>query len=305
MRNDRELEILFPTSFSDSCFRIIPAVAQFVDELRARVTLLHVYDRRKSNRVEAEEQLQSFFAEAEHYGACRRIVTDGDAVEVVEKFSKQERVDLIVAPSSDRIGLPRIGHRSFRARLLQNVPIPLWTAGPLVEKGDFSRTIRNVACWVDFDSPNIAHLRTAAALAMRVQARLHIVHAVPAVHEGILATMLNTDRPLHPSVAMERIEQMTGWMPIRPEVHVSIGDDRRELPRLIRNCGADILFAGENQALRRGTRRPQMHPLLNAIPCPTVCFDGASKMGVEWPFDRREAELRAPMLSPALVPARS
>jgi nucleotide-binding universal stress UspA family protein len=309
MRTDRELEILFPTSFSDSCFRLIPAIAQFVEELRVRITLLHVYDPAETTRTEAEEQLQSFFGEAEYYGACRRIVTDGRPASVIRQFCRQEKMDLIMAPATDRIGLPRFNHRSIRAELLQSVAVPLWTAASKSEKRDFSQRIRNVACWVDFDCANITHLRNAANLALRLSAKLHIVHAVPNVHEGILATVLTSDKPLHPNVAIERIRSLTSWMPIRPEVHVSIGDNRREIPRLLQACDADVVFLGENQAIRQRFGRPAMMPWVDALPCPAVCFDGASKEGIEWSLDPRHAAVQEmapsqqPSVAPSLTPA--
>jgi nucleotide-binding universal stress UspA family protein len=305
MRTERELEILFPTNFSDSCFRAIPAVAQFVEELRVRITLLHVYDPAKATRTEAEEQLQSFFAEAEHYGTCRRIVTDGLPVNVIRRFCRQEKMDLIMAPSTDRIGLPRLNHRSVRAEILQTVPVPLWTAGSKVERRDFSQRIRDIACWVEFDCANITHVRNAANLAVRLGAKLHILHSVPDVHEGILATVLTSDKPLHPSVAIERIRSLTSWMPIRPEVHVSIGETRREIPRLLESCGADVVFLGENQAWRQRLRGPAMMPWVDALPCPAVCFDGASKEGIEWSLDPRQAAVReiAPSAQASVSPS--
>ena len=67
-------EIVFATDFSDSSHAVIPTVAQWVDTLGAKLTILHVYDAKKTFYREAESLLRSFFAEADNYQHCDRVL---------------------------------------------------------------------------------------------------------------------------------------------------------------------------------------------------------------------------------------
>lgn len=282
-----QFKILFATNFSDPCFRAVPAIAQLADQLNVRLTLLHVYDRLNGSRAEAEKQIHSFFAEAEHYGSCRRIVTDGEPAEVIERFSRQEPVDLIAAPAAERIGLPRFGHRSLRGRLLDRVPAPLWTMGSEARKRNFSQPIRNIGCWVDLENDNINHVKMASRLAGHLGATLHLLHTVPAIHEGLLASALTSDRPLEPNVARERLEEFTRLLPVPIELHVETGEEKQELPKMLAECDADLVFLGDGQALRTGFGSPRPSKVLRSLPCSAICVDGASRFGTVWPLGQR------------------
>ena len=48
------LEVVFLTNFSDTCFRVIPSIAQMVDDLSIHLTILHSFEPGKRNRSEAE-----------------------------------------------------------------------------------------------------------------------------------------------------------------------------------------------------------------------------------------------------------
>ncbi|PPT53544.1 hypothetical protein XarbCFBP8150_21555, partial [Xanthomonas arboricola] len=48
--------LIFATNFSETCHAAIPTVAQLVDRLRARLTILHVHA--KGKRAQAVHQLR-------------------------------------------------------------------------------------------------------------------------------------------------------------------------------------------------------------------------------------------------------
>ncbi len=276
MHAHRDLEILFPTNYSDSCYRAIPAVAQLAAELRVRVTLLHAYDSRRVTRRQAEEQIHSFFAEAAHYGDCRRVVAEGPVLSAIQSFTERNSFDLLMVPESDRFGLPRIGHSSIRARLLKSVQVPLWTLGARVQHRGFSRPIRNIACRMAYDSPNLLHIKLAAQLADRLSAKLHLLDVIPSVDEGSLLTALHSARPLHPESALAQIGNLTSVMKYPPEVHVATGDGSSQMHNLLDRCEADLLFVGGGQAIRPGLWGAGLEAEIGASVCPVVGVDGAA-----------------------------
>jgi hypothetical protein len=145
---------------------------------------------------------------------------------------------------------------------------------------------------VDFNCPNLNHLRLAAALANRLDGKLKLLTAVPAVDEGTLAEVCLSDAPVHPNAAMERIRDLAASLPSSPEVSIAVGRPAREIPRLAKQCGADLLFAGPGQTLSDGWGPVRLHPMVNQMPCPVICVDGASSNKAAWSFESVQAEER-------------
>ncbi|MEP7366843.1 MAG: universal stress protein [Acidobacteriota bacterium] len=300
MNHSRELEILFPTNYSDSCYRTIAAVAQLAAGLRVRITLLHAYNPRATTRRHAEDQLHSFFAEAAHYCDCRRVVAEGPALDAIKSHIARNPTSLLMVPESDRIGLPRLGHKSMRARLLKSVPVPLWTLGARVPHRSFARPIRNIACTMVYDAPNLLHIRLAAKLAERFNAQLHLVDVIPTVDESSMLTPLYSSRPLTPDSALSRIANLTTFMKHPPQVHISSGTDTAQLRKLLHHCDADVLFTGPGQAIRASLWGDALEKPLGRCGCPVIALDGAALDFPGWNLAHKAAQ-RPP--SPATLPS--
>ena len=182
MTQTGRVQILFPTSYSDSCFRAIRAVSQLVDTLDADLTLLHAFDPKSIGRRAAEEELASFFAEADNYRNSRRVAVEGDVNRAVLDFCRANPVHLAVVPSAQQLWLPRLRHRSRRAAMLDYGDTPLWTPGKIVAEFDFRRPVRRNAGWVDFPNRNVHPIPNSAQLAARSTAPLQPVTLMPEVH---------------------------------------------------------------------------------------------------------------------------
>lgn len=263
------LDILFLTNFSDYCFRAIPSIAQMADSLSVRLTLMHVYDARETNAKEAEDKLGSFFPEADRYRSCLRVAAPGPVVDAVKRHLDVWPVNLIVAPASDPIGMPRIGERSLRARLINECGVPVWTIGRRVRVPKLQKPVKNVACWLDFNSYGAQHLPFAMEYAHRVGANLHLLRALPAIHEGSLVHGLSKNHSLHPDGASSEIAQLCSGSPVRPHIHVAHGEGRRTLCKMLNECDADLVFLRNDdwfltRWLGLGLR------LGNFVPCPCV-----------------------------------
>jgi nucleotide-binding universal stress UspA family protein len=287
MHKNTDLRILFATSFSDACFRSCRAIAQIADLCGISLTIAHVA-KPGSVTIATRRDLNSFLAEADHYDQCRRVLIEADdPIEALGELCDREAFDLVIAPASDRLGVQRLVRPSFRARLMRRCNAPVWTAGRCLDKTVFKPSIQTIACLLDFDNPNDTHLRLASSLAQRTGAKVRIVTVIQPTDEGTLTRSLHSRAPLMPCVATSEIQKMYAGRTC-PEIEVAIGETAEELPRLLRNCDADVVFVGEGQALR-GMVLPKLSSYLDRLPCPSVCIDGASANFGGWTFDQNPA----------------
>ena len=296
MHNTPDLRILFPTSFSEACFRTASAIAQLADTCRVSLTIAHVTNPGQAT-IKKRRELDSFLAEADHYESCYRTLMEAeDPVKAISELCETERFDLILAPASDRLGLHSFFTRSFRARLLKHCKAPVWTVGSCLDRINFSGSIQTVACLVDLSGDSDTYLPLAVALGSFFGARLRILNVIPPIDEGTLAHSISSNAPLMPEVALERIRSAFAGRNC-PEIDVAVGDGARELPRLLARCHADLLFVGPGQALN-GIWQPSLSPYLDRLPCPVICVDGASATFDQWTFQDVAASTRQALVYP-------
>jgi hypothetical protein len=275
------LDVLFLTNFSDHCFRVIPAVAQMADHVPVRLTLMHVYDATCTTARQATETLDSFFPEADRYRSCHRVVAAGPVVPAVRRHLSIWPTNLLVAPASDPIGLPRVGDRSLRAQLLEACGVPIWTMGRRVRVGKLLQPVRNVACWIDVRDSQHPHLPFAVEYAHRLGATLHLLQGLPSIDEGMLIAPGDPDKSLHPDDVAEEMMRLCRDAPARPQIQVGQGEGRRAMARMLAHCDADIVFVRDDEwllarwfGLNVGLR------LGDAAPCPAVYVSPKSSVPV-------------------------
>lgn len=253
--------IIFATNFSDACHAVIPSVARWVDLLQCKLTLLHVYNADRVLYRDANALLQSFFAEADNYPQCQRVLMSGDPAEGIAEFCQRHRDALLVLPPSDQTGLPRPWHRSLRARMIRTLPIPVWTLGQTLVGAAFAGNgDRHLGVWLSSPEEGLAHVRQAAHYAAQTGSTLHLLHVVPNVNEGSLTHTLRTQAPLGEEYAEEWLSQVAASLDSaqRVEIHIGQGKARRVLPRLIRTSGAEMLMVSQNSAVERGIFRSEV-----------------------------------------------
>ena len=288
------LDILFVTNFSDHCFRVIPSIAQMADSLAVRLTLMHAYDDTCTTARSASETLESFFPEADRYRSCRRVVVPGPLIDAVRRHLHVWPMNLVIAPASDPIGLPRLGDRSLRAQLIEACGVPLWTIGRGIRPAKLLQPARNVACWLDYRTEQHPHLAYAIQYAQRLGAALHVLQGIPLVDEGQLIAPGHPDKPLHPEGVIEAISATCAGAPMQPHVHVAHGEGRRTLARLLEKCDADVVFlANEERLLSRWLGLNLGLRLGDAAPCPAIYVSATPSIPV-WNLEPvRRPRLRA------------
>lgn len=285
------LRILFPTNFSEACERAGQAVAQLATTCRLDLTIVHAGRRARQSRG-IRTRLERFLVEANDYHFCQRVLVDSDdPAAAISHICRANRFDLVMAPASDHHGVQGMLTRSFRARLLKQCDVPLWTAGASVRSDTFDRPMKTIACLMDFDDDRAAFVRLVTTFAERVGARTRFLYVVPTVDEATITHALTSDAPLMPSVALKRIRDIFPADQC-PEIDVAVGARGRELRRMLSACDADLLFVGPRQASSRSWAL-RFSRDLDGLPCPVVCVDGAAAGFSHWSFREHATERAA------------
>jgi nucleotide-binding universal stress UspA family protein len=276
----KSVEIVFATDFSDSSHAVIPTVAQWVDTLDAKLTLLHVYDAKRTLYREAESLLRSFFAEADNYKHCDRVLVSGDPCEGIAAYCERRPNILLMLPPSDLIGLPRPWHRSLRARLIKRLSVPIWTLGK-INVGDSSPSAnRHIGVWMGDPEEGTSHLQQAAQYVAEAGGTLHLLHVVDEINEGSLLTPLLSTAPMGEETADAWLRDIADTLDLDcdVEVHVAQGRVSRELPRLIRRSGANMLILSQYGALQNSWMGPEINPVFKQCAISLVCVPYYSKL---------------------------
>jgi hypothetical protein len=265
MVETRPLEVVFLTNFTDFSYRSIPAIAQMADDFAMRLTILYTTMNRTPS-AEDQTKLNSFFPEADAYARCRRMALKGDPVEAVRRLSLMHPVDLMIAPAADPLGLPRFWHRSLRARLLRELRIPLWTMDRRTGPEMLRKAPKRVGCWIDFHRGWANHVAFAREYAAAVGAELHVLHALPEICDGTVATEA---QPLCKTGVIETVTRAIGPTGGPTKFHVAENNSRRTRTKLLEEAGVDIVFAPEIDSKLPWPLAPKPR-LMNESVCPVV-----------------------------------
>lgn len=269
----REMKLLLPTRFSESCFNAIPAIAQWMDDVASSLSVVHVYNPKKTHRIDAQAQLNAFFAEADHYGGTRRVLLAGDdPAKAIAAYLEEEPHDLLVCPATDQVGLPRPFHRSTRARLLRLTSTPLWTISSATN-GPAARAPQRVACVISRRSDSRRPLELAAQYAQFHGACLQLMYLVPEVDEGTIRSTLSYNEPLSERAAARELGRLVDALSIRCEIYTARGVCSRSLADMVKRARTDLLFIGKSEVLRRKLWLPDIAGFTDSAGCPVICVD--------------------------------
>jgi hypothetical protein len=119
--------------------------------------------------------------------------------------------------------------------------VKIWTRGRNGRSAPTRRHSENVAYVITGHNGWAQEAQFAARTALCRGARFHLLHLTPIqeIHEGTLAADIRIG---HPNVSTCELIRLISSLPLRPVVHSSTGDEIREMPRLLRECAADIVF---------------------------------------------------------------
>ncbi len=197
---------------------------------------------------------------------ARDVILHGDPASRIRSYSSFLRPDLILMPLHRR----RFRIRFWRRSVLENILLRTDHAVMVVpdsSEWDPSQRIRNVLCVVQLDGTDDLLTDRAAAIASRLNAETTLLHVLPEINEGTLASGVERcDAPLSLTVASERIAKLR----VRGgphQVEIRTGDIHRNIATVARDLHADLIVTQSDVC--RSTC-PAIYSLQRYAACPIL-----------------------------------
>ncbi len=204
-------------------------------------------------REETMVRLQELVDRARAQGLAAELVLDeAETTEFVKAFVERTGADVVLA--GKRSSEERDGRRLGRVskRLLRTSPAPIW-----VTNAAHAGPVRTIVAATDFSTTSEKVVTTAALLAERCEAELHVVHAVPieflpSADFGAEAFQhrADADQAERMHAARERLEALRSSLPVPATVAVLDGAPYDALRDHALEVRADLVALGT--AARRG-----------------------------------------------------
>jgi nucleotide-binding universal stress UspA family protein len=285
--------VLFLTDFSEPSAIAIPFATSIARAYGSVVHALHVLlpsaytymtpemagallDEQE-DRARAEMQR----VEAQLVGLPREtIIERGSGVwPVLSQVLTENEVDLIVLGTHGRTGAQKLLLGSSAEEVFRRARVPVLTIGPAVKIGAHSGgKFRCVLFATDFNAVSTVAAPYAISLAQENQARLILLHVLPAPKPGKSA------RPADLSVAeaMHRLEILVPqdaelWCRLEPTVNH--GEPGREILATADRCGADLIVLGVRgmdtlTGVATRLERAIAYDVVAHAPCPVLTVRG-------------------------------
>jgi nucleotide-binding universal stress UspA family protein len=299
--------ILFPVDFSKPCQDAASSVNAMARLFQAKVTLLSVIEIPSVLRGAAggslrfgpvalsdiqqfcRQQLEAF--RTRHFADMQieLVPAEGDPALAIGRHVETNSVDLIMMPTRGqgpfRPGL--LG--SVTAKILHDVKCPVWTTSQSealpVEPLPYEAVLCSVES-VEPAEPAASLIRSAAALASRLKAKLAVVHAMPSGSEraedvaGIPAR--SADAQTRANAA--RLEEMTG---INLPISIRQGGVEEVIQSAVKEYNATLVVIGRGHLPeQKDFFRSHVYWIVRVSPCPVLSVylktpDG-SKLGATY-----------------------
>ena len=280
-------KILFPVDMSDNCTATAPFVEALAKKFNAELILLHVLEIppayftdwygymslvdtqaiRDARQGEFEQYLKDRFAGLR----VRRFLDEGDTARVVIKYAEEHAADLIMMPTHGFGVFRSLLLGSVTAKVLHDALCPVWTAVHVEEAPPISTSFERIMCAVDLTESSIATMRFASHLAHDFNAKLWLVHAVPAPEAGPeryfdvdLQKFLEED-------ARKTIGKMQESAGVVAQLCMGAGDVAHVVREAALHHDADLVVTGRGHATRTlGRLRTNVYGIIRQSPCPVI-----------------------------------
>jgi len=278
--------ILFPVDFSERCAQTAQMVAAWARQFQAKVTLLHaisltrgiddpgLYEAFQPAIQQAAEVGLAAFAQ-QHFGslAVTRVVEMGGASERTIARAEKERTSLIMMPTHGHGAFRRFLTGSATAQVLHDAQCPVWTSAHTAsQRAKRPEQMRTILCAVDLDATAVSLIRWATWLASSYDARLKVVHVMPAVDETSKNRGEKAVRRYwtqQAEAAMSKIMRQAGQP--KDELVLRGGHIATMLAATAAEQKADLLVIGRGH-LKKSLGRLRTHtmPIICKSPCPVL-----------------------------------
>jgi nucleotide-binding universal stress UspA family protein len=172
--------ILFTTDFSRYSHAAFPFALALARRYESKLYAVHVLPRDHPPSI-APDAWKQMGELASRCGSvpCETFVPHGHFWEVIDEFTKSQKIDLIVAGTHGRTGIRRLFLGSSAEQIFRCASCPVLTVGPRVsEDPERAAEIHEILFATDFGAGALAAMSYAFSLAQENQASLSLMHVI-------------------------------------------------------------------------------------------------------------------------------
>jgi nucleotide-binding universal stress UspA family protein len=220
----------------------------------------------------ARQELNRFAGDEFGGIETRQYFSTGEVSEAIASCAERHGADLIMMPTRGHGAFRRFLLGSTVAKVLHDLPIPVWTSAHLEDK---SRTgdagILRVLCAMDLDRNSQKALEYASKISVSYKAELTVVHALPPLPvRDLSGTQTELDDGLRDAVKMslcQSIQQLGFNVPIV----IEHGTPQDVVARAATRLGADLIVTGRRAEEHMKTSiRSHGYAIVREAPCPVL-----------------------------------
>jgi nucleotide-binding universal stress UspA family protein len=281
--------ILFPVDFSKRCMAARPYVLSVARQFNAKITLLHVVQIPEDWYGGLEglypvpvdvpvmmgaacERLETFLGTPDPPLHISRQVEQGDPAYCITELAEEQGVDLIMMPTHGYGLFRNLLVGSVTAKVLHDAKCAVWTAAHTEQLDESGRVaIHSMLCAIDLKPENAKLIRYANDLAVRYNAKLRLVNAIP-VAESRPEKYLDTDfREFLLQAAREEIARFQSEAGTRLDVCLESGAVSSVIRAAALHHDADLLIVGRGKHHNPfGRLRSNSYAIVRDSPCPVL-----------------------------------
>jgi nucleotide-binding universal stress UspA family protein len=284
-------EILLPTDFSPRSLDVARYALGVARHLHSRITLLHVFtslnpawvaignaatiDELNARQKEAAyTRLNSFLPDDLHDVDVKRLLVEGEPPQAIAEYVAAELVDLIMMPTRGCSAFRRFLLGSVTAKVLHDVGCPVWTSSHVSEDhAAHFATPKVIVCAIDPTPESNVTLPWASELAVDLQARLIVVHAIPTLQSNPEIYYLEGDlrRDLKAEAHARIFKVLQDSAMPDAEIRVEGGSVSSVAHSAVEDTRADLLVIGRSlDPGLLGRLRTHSYTLIRESPCPVI-----------------------------------
>jgi nucleotide-binding universal stress UspA family protein len=282
--------ILFPVDLSKQCVDFSASICVMAQRLQAHVILLGVIDLppswasetsadahyadmdlnaiRTLHHQELEEFRGRWFKPIE----AEIVQAEGDPATMICGYAETHAIDLIAMPTHGRgpFRLALLG--SVTAKVLHDAKCPVWTSSHTDNLANDTLRCETILCSIDATDASVHLIEVAASLAVRLGARLALVHAIP--RSGLLqeehAAIPSASEEAQIRAKLVSLQQMAS---VKVPLCIVRGEVADGITRAARQYHANLVVIGRGHVQEyKSPFRSSVYWTICQSPCSVLCI---------------------------------
>ena len=286
--------ILFPIDFSERSISAARYVRTLGCRFRPEITLMHVLpppvygiasmesgplmvaEAWEEQQRRAQQDVAEFAARELGPFRVHPMVLEGDPATAIVEKAHSERADMIVMATHGYGRFRRFILGSVTAKVLHDADCPVWTgahmpAAPAAEQASQQSPIKQVVCAIDLSTHSENVLDWAARLAGSFDARLFLIHAIPALVPAEEDYYQHGWREDLVSGAKHQLDGLQQSVGTKAEQLIVAGDVPHTVCSQAEELGADVLVIGRSSGSGLlGRLRTNAYAIIRGAHCPVA-----------------------------------